>query len=205
MGMRDQWDGAFGHLGSCFGPGRLAGSWLAPSSTTAASGRDGGAAVQQRISLERKLHDFPSLRQRRWAMGGFPMSRRASSPATRPMTHRRRLNRPAGQLTCIELRRELEVKDGGADGAKRVVGHRRTSAGPRLLTLAFRAGAERPRAVASAWRMHSGCRRALHGVWKPILRIGIPRRSGSRGAHRATAGPRLQPGRRRTSTTSTPF
>jgi len=70
--MRDQWDGAFGHLGLVFQSleglavlGFASFEHYCCERLGWGSGRSSSAS-----RWSGKLHDFPSLRQR-WAMGGF--------------------------------------------------------------------------------------------------------------------------------------
>jgi len=170
LGMRNQWDGAFGHLGLLF---RSVEGWR---SLGFASFEHyccerlgmGERTVQQRISLERKLHDFPSLRQAmRDGSVSYEKARLIARHAT-DATVNGLIDR-AGRMTCIELRRELEAKEEAQMCAKRVV----DIVAPRrvlvLLTLAFREA----RKAAGRWLPPGECLRiiAAHfvSVWKPIL------------------------------------
>src|SRR5882762_5487074 len=170
MGMRNQWDGAFGHVALVF---RSLEGWryLGFASFEHYCCERLGMAertVQQRIALERKLHDFPSLRQ---AMRDGRVSyekarliaRHASDATVDSLIDR------AGRMTCIELRRELEAKEEVQMCAKRVldlVAPRRVLA---LLALAFRAA----RKAAGRWLPPGECLRIIAAhfieVWKPIL------------------------------------
>ena len=128
----------------------------------------GERTVQQRVSLERKLYDLPSLRQ---AMHEGRVSyekarliaRHASDTNVDSLIDR------AGQVTCIELRRELEAKEEVqmcAQGKVKLVAPRRILA---LLSLAFRAA----RKDAGRWLPPGECLRRIAAhfveVWKPIL------------------------------------
>jgi len=170
VGMRNHWDGAFGHLGLLF---RTLEGWrylgFASFEHYCCERLGmGERTVQQRISLERKLHDFPSLRQ---AMRDGRVSyekarliaRHASDATVDSLIDR------AGRMTCIELRRELEAKEEAQMCAKRVldlVAPRRVLA---LLSLAFRAA----RKAAGRWLPPGECLRIIAAhfieVWKPIL------------------------------------
>jgi len=170
VGMRNQWDGTFGHLGLLFRSvegWRFLGFASFEHYCCERLGM-GERTVQQRISLERKLHDFPSLRQ---AMRDGRVSyekarliaRHASDATVDSLIDR------AGRMTCIELRRELEAKEEAQMCAKRVldlVAPRRVLA---LLALAFRAA----RKAAGRWLPPGECLRIIAAhfieVWKPIL------------------------------------
>jgi len=170
LGMRNQWDGTFGHLGLVFRSlegWRYLGFASLEHYCCERLGM-GERTVQQRISLERKLHDFPSLRQ---AMRDGRVSyekarliaRHASVATVDSLIDR------AGQMTCIELRRELEAKEEAqmcAKGKLQLVAPRRILA---LLALAFRAA----RKDAGRWLPPGECLRriAAHfiAIWKPIL------------------------------------
>jgi hypothetical protein len=128
----------------------------------------GERTVQQRISLERKLHDFPSLRQAmRDGRVSYEKARLIARNAT-DATVDSLIDR-AGQMTCIELRRELEAKEEAQMCAKRVV----DIVAPRrvlvLLALAFRVA----RKAAGRWLPPGECLRRIAAhfieVWKPIL------------------------------------
>jgi len=124
--------------------------------------------VQQRIALERKLHDFPSLRQ---AMRGGRVSYEKARLIARHATDATvdSLIDRAGQIPCIELRRELEAKEEAQMCAKRVVdvvAPRRILA---LLAVTFRAA----RKDAGRWLPPGECLRIIAAhfieVWKPVL------------------------------------
>jgi hypothetical protein len=170
MGMRNQWDGAFGHLALVF---RSLQGWryLGFASFEHYCCERLGMAertVQQRIALERKLHDFPSLRQAmRDGRVSYEKARLIARHAT-DATVDSLIDR-AGQVTCIELRRELEAKEEVQMCAKRVVdvvAPRRIFA---LFAVAFRAA----RKDAGRWLPPGECLRIIAGhfieVWKPIL------------------------------------
>ena len=170
MGMRDQWDGAFGHLALVFRSlegWRYLGFASFEHYCCERLGM-GERTVQQRIALERKLHDFPSLRQAmRDGRVSYEQARLIARYATDATVDS--LIDLAGQMTCIELRRELEVKEEAQMCAKRVV----DIVAPRrvlvLLTLAFRAA----RKAAGRWLPPGECLRMIAAhfmeVWKPIL------------------------------------
>ena len=128
----------------------------------------GERTVQQRISLERKLHDLPSLRQAmRDGRISYEKARLIARHAT-DATVDGLIDR-AGRMTCIELRRELEAKEEAQMCAKRVfdiVAPRRVLV---LLTVAFRAA----RKAAGRWLPPGECLRKIAAhfieVWKPIL------------------------------------
>ena len=169
-GMRNQWDGTFGHLALLF---RSLDGWrfLGFASFEHYCCERLGMAertVQQRVSLERKLYDLPLLRQ---AMHEGRVSyekarliaRHASDTNVDSLIDR------AGQVTCIELRRELEAKEEVqmcAQGKLDLVAPRRILA---LLSLAFRAA----RKDAGRWLPPGECLRRIAAhfveVWKPIL------------------------------------
>jgi len=170
MGMRNQWDGAFGHLALVFRSlegWRYLGFASFEHYCCERLGM-GERTVQQRIALERKLHDFPSLRQAmRDGRVSYEQARLIARYATDATVDS--LIDLAGQMTCIELRRELEVKEEAQMCAKRVV----DIVAPRrvlvLLTLAFRAA----RKAAGRWLPPGECLRMIAAhfmeVWKPIL------------------------------------
>jgi len=170
MGMRDQWDGAFGHLALVFRSlegWRYLGFASFEHYCCERLGM-GERTVQQRIALERKLHDFPSLRQAmRDGRVSYEQARLIARYATDATVDS--LIDLAGQMTCIELRRELEVKEEAQMCAKRVV----DIVAPRrvlvLLTLAFRAA----RKAAGRSLPPGECLRMIAAhfmeVWKPIL------------------------------------
>ena len=169
-GMRSQRDAAFGHLALHFRSlegWRYLGFASLEHYCCERLGM-GERTVQQRISLERSLHDLPSLRQ---AMHEGRVSyekarliaRHASDTTVDTLIDR------AGQTTCIELRRELEAKEEVqmcAQGKVKLVAPRRILA---LLSLAFRAA----RNDAGRWLPPGECLRriAVHfvEVWKPLL------------------------------------
>jgi len=168
--MRNQWDGAFGHLALLF---RSLEGWrhLGFASLEHYCCERlgmGERTVQQRISLERKLHDFPSLSQAmRDGRVSYEKARLIARHAT-DATVDGLIDR-AGQITCIELRRELEAKEEVQMCAKRVL----DITAPRrvlvLLTLAFRAA----RKAAGRWLPPGECLRIIAAhfieVWKPIV------------------------------------
>ena len=170
MGMRDQWDGAFGHLALVFRSlegWRYLGFASFEHYCCERLGM-GERTVQQRIALERKLHDFPSLRQAmRDGRVSYEQARLIARYATDATVDS--LIDLAGQMTCIELRRELETKEEAQMCAKRVV----DIVAPRrvlvLLTLAFRAA----RKAAGRSLPPGECLRMIAAhfmeVWKPIL------------------------------------
>src|SRR6266478_7465506 len=158
VGMRNHWDGAFGHLALVFRSlegWRYLGFASFEHYCCERLGM-GERTVQQRIALERKLHDFPSLRQ---AMGDGRVSYEQARLIARYATDATvdSLIDRAGEMTCIELRRELEAKEEAqmcAKGKLQLVAPRRILA---LLALAFRAA----RKDAGRWLPPGECLRRI--------------------------------------------
>jgi hypothetical protein len=128
----------------------------------------GERTVQQRIALERKLHDFPSLRQAmRDGRVSYEKARLIARPATAATVDA--LIDRARQMTCIELRRELEAKEEVqmcAKGEFALVAPRRVVA---LLDLAIRAAhKEAGRSLPPGECLRMIARHFIE-VWKPIL------------------------------------
>ena len=128
----------------------------------------GERTVQQRIALERKLHDFPSLRQAmRDGRVSYEKARLIARHAT-AVTVDALIDR-ARQMTCIELRRELEAKEEVqmcAKGEFALVAPRRVVA---LLDLVIRAAhKEAGRSLPPGECLRMIARHFIE-VWKPIL------------------------------------
>ena len=168
--IRTQRDAAFGHLALHF---RSLEGWryLGFASLEHYCCERLGMAertVQQRIALERKLHDFPSLRQALHdGRVSYEKARLIARHATKATVDG--LIDRAGQMTCIELRRDLEEKEEVqmcAKGKVELVAPRRVVA---LLDQTFRAARE----AAGRSLLPGECLRMIARhfteVWKPIL------------------------------------